>query len=254
MNQGIFLDEFHAQFLSNKNIETLKIIGSPQLTAIGQSALSHYRSLQTLDLSYNSITFQSQTETYAFYHTNLIEINLSHNNIGTTDILMKAFEQTRNLRSLYLNNNRNLNFGLNGFPANLGRLEFLDLSYCHIWSLNDNVFNHLVNLKNLHLEGNALSFIPKSLCIRPPTLQIYLAKTHIEKSHQKYLQENCTIKTLFELSMPSEKSFRIVDDDRWNLSVWFYLLILSSILNVGLFIYALFVAKKKIFKERLNCF
>uniref|UniRef100_A0A914YGD4 Uncharacterized protein n=1 Tax=Panagrolaimus superbus TaxID=310955 RepID=A0A914YGD4_9BILA len=131
------------------NIGILRVIGCSHLKSLmydRYSTLSAVSSsLQILDLSNNSLSFESQDERHAFSHlSDLKVLNLSYNKIEETNILIDALEYLKNLKSLYLNNNRELKFNGNGFPASLQQLEFLDLSYCHVFEPTDVIFNNLV--------------------------------------------------------------------------------------------------------------
>uniref|UniRef100_A0AC34GXU4 Uncharacterized protein n=1 Tax=Panagrolaimus sp. ES5 TaxID=591445 RepID=A0AC34GXU4_9BILA len=214
--------------LQNKGIKILKVTGSPRLTSIAfkrQSTLSPLASsLVNLDLSHNALNFKHQDEMHAFsYMENLQQLNLSHNNISATDILMAALGNLKNIKRLDLKNNRELNFGEHGFPASLGQLELLDLSYCNVFNPTDVIFVNLVNLKELRLEGNGLSVLPKSLC-NQPSLHIYLRKTHINERYGKYLREKCTVKITFEIRTEIQNVGDINYCER-EMNWWFWLFI-----------------------------
>lgn len=104
---------------------------------------------QTLNLSNQGLV---QIPASVFGQTNLVELNVSHNELSGS--IQSQIGQLKNLRILNASYNQ-----MTGVPAEIGQLrnlEVLNLSYNQLTGL-PNELGNLQNLKTLDLRGNQYS-------------------------------------------------------------------------------------------------
>jgi len=121
-------------------------------------ALSKLASLQSLDLSYNSITNISSSSALGTLPT-LFDINLSRN--GLSYVHPYAFNGLLQLLSLNLSGNALHSIDFDAWKG-LVSLQVLDLSYnslTRIENRTNSMFEDLLSLQHLSLSGNRLSFL-----------------------------------------------------------------------------------------------
>lgn len=145
------------------------------LNPFGNSAI------KILDLSYNKIS----TLLKSSFSSPFLDINISRNRLSYIEsqcfnsdlqflnleynslyyVSKDHFSNLRNLRELYLGNNRLVDVDFS--DNNLDRLEILDLSYNQIKSLHRIAFSSFLNLKYLNVSRNQIKWMSST------TLQIF---------------------------------------------------------------------------------
>lgn len=139
---------------------------------IERAAFRNLSLLETLDLSYNRLTYEELHPTVfegaydaGAYEplTNLRVLNLSHNELHTLD--PDIFEHFPNLEELTISFNpfkvidRNTEVAI----ASIGRLTVLDMSDMELKTLPEFIYHAPRSLKTLSLGGNLFAKIPEAL-------------------------------------------------------------------------------------------
>lgn len=128
--------------LDNNNIKT-----------ITNRTLMFLHEVEFIDLSFNRITFIPSDLLQSHIHTNLLEIDLSHNLIEK--IYSKTFYKLDALHTINLSSNK-IGCIENSSFRYLRNINHIDLSYNRLKTLKDSLFEHLPNLKIIDFRFNAL--------------------------------------------------------------------------------------------------
>lgn len=157
---------------------------------IEKAAFRNLTLLETLDLSFNRLTYEELHPTVfegaydaATYEPlkNLKVLNLSNNHIHTLD--PDIFEHFPNLEELILSYNpfevidRNTEVAI----SSIGRLTTLDMSYMELKTLPDSIFHAPRMLKTLNLSGNLFTKIPDAIQHALNLVKLNLDDNVIEK-------------------------------------------------------------------------
>lgn len=139
---------------------------------IEKAAFMNLTLLETLDLSFNRLTYEEMHPTVfegtydaANYEPlkNLRVLNLSHNDLHTFD--PDIFEHFPNLEELVISFNPFKVIDRNSEVAisSIGKLAVLDMSDMELKTLPETIFHSPRNLKTLNLAGNLFTKIPDAL-------------------------------------------------------------------------------------------
>ncbi|XP_028130153.2 chaoptin-like [Diabrotica virgifera virgifera] len=211
-------------FADISNLEHL-YLDHNNLTTIEKKVVQNLRKLQTLDISYNSITYIASE---AFTGTKISSLNISGNSLSDFNCNIK---QLTTLNTLDLSHNKLLVFDLETLPnstktlivarnnlENLQEckcidsgcmsLEILDLSFNNFSSLKRIHFTHLLNLQSLFLQGNQLISLSSDLFSNLNKIQyLNVSSNHIKIVPYQLFDNQLYLKTL-DLSNNEIKVFK----------------------------------------------
>uniref|UniRef100_A0A914PFY9 LRRCT domain-containing protein n=1 Tax=Panagrolaimus davidi TaxID=227884 RepID=A0A914PFY9_9BILA len=133
------------------------------ISKIENAAFDEFRKLEKLNLSNNNLTKIDENILTESLGTTLLELNLNRNELQKINAL--TFVNLKKLEFLGLSDNAALMpfFNKNVFSKSLANLKKLDLSFCNISILEEDVFINLINLEYLILYKNPFTTIPKAI-------------------------------------------------------------------------------------------
>ncbi|XP_072383915.1 uncharacterized protein [Diabrotica undecimpunctata] len=211
-------------FADISNLEGL-YLDHNYIISIEEKVVQNLRKLQTLDISYNSI---SHIASDAFTGTKISLLNISGNSLSEFNCNIK---QLTTLRTLDLSHNKLLVFDLESLPnstktlivarnnlENLQEcksivsgcmsLEILDLSFNNFSSLTQIHFSHLINLQSLFLQENQLISLSSDLFSNLNTIQhLNISFNHIKIIPYQLFDNQLYLKSL-DLSNNEIKVFK----------------------------------------------
>lgn len=142
-------------------------IDSCKLNGLARESFRGLRQLRNLTVvthntDWPAVNMELQPDTFHEELNMLERLDLSHNNMAK--LPEAVFCSLQNL--VYLNLTRNrlrhlelFHFGSSGQHKCGTNMQVLDLSHNNFDSINSQVFSHLTNLQELHLQGNVISVI-----------------------------------------------------------------------------------------------
>lgn len=172
--------------MNNSEVSELKMSQCDSIYVL--RCLENYKKLNLLDISYSGY---KNLDSFDLNHTHLVilnasnnelneipkrffknipeitELDFSHNNLS--NIASHCFDGANKLTKIHLANNSIANIEFNDFSQ---IFEYLDLRNNMLHIFNNQMFdNNRTNLKELHLEGNQMYWLPKM----PKTISIYVS-------------------------------------------------------------------------------
>ena len=179
-------------------VESFSLAGNPRLTTGNiQNALENFNvsNLKSLDLSNVNLS-DIATMFNRLNYKRLVDLNLSHNHIGS--VAKGTFFYLVNLRSLDLNHNR-----IDGIRSmdELMQLRHLDLSYNYIAEIDETTFEGLQELHSLDLSHNVLREITES----PFQTLWYLESLDLSWNHISSVSIRTGLESLRELRVGSNR-------------------------------------------------
>ena len=123
-------------------IKTLSLYRT-NTTSIEKYALLGFHNLERLTISHSKLAFIDDLSTHLFgTSSNIVELNLQKNNIS--NISSDVFSNFEKLTTLNLAFNPFLNLETMKFPKALKNLKTLNLEYCNLDFLPDDIFENLM--------------------------------------------------------------------------------------------------------------
>ena len=120
--------------------------------------------LKKLNMSENQIISIEPRLSFAGLDNTLVILDLSVNRL--VRIEGETFSCLKQLKELFLNENRLVDIDLNGFKGLENSLELLNLSKNELSKMNGETFKYLRRLKKLNLWGNQMCSTERSaLCV-----------------------------------------------------------------------------------------
>ncbi|KAI0216807.1 hypothetical protein LSAT2_031248, partial [Lamellibrachia satsuma] len=158
-------------FRDNRRLQTVDLANN-RLHTLGETVFRDLNALKMVRLNRNRI---NSMDPAAFVNAHLDSLDLSHNDITT--VSNSAFVNT-SVISLNLSNCRITNIPSGFLSSLLQNLTTLDLSNNDIANLTSDAFVHLSQLQVIHLTGNRLTAIEKSM-FPPSVSEIHLISKNL---------------------------------------------------------------------------
>ena len=163
---------------------------SLQLTKIPDDLV---QDLRVLDLGDNGIATVSN---YSFSRYNLLnKLELTSNKLRSIQPL--GFYSLQHLRELYLDHNELMSLSDGEVFKWLPKLSHLDLSYCHLEYVPDNLFSYLPELQHVSLNSNNIGSVKIPSCSSKVLEMIYLQNNCIHQLTPETFEVSCKSDSIY---------------------------------------------------------